>query len=404
VPNIRKKGFPEESGISTIIVGSEDCIVRDNLKMLRRCAGLGLAVLVGTIAVVVPVGNASIANEGTVSLLPPLSVSIAGRTLATIDDGDAMNPTFSPDDRFLAYSVVIVENGLSKTAVRIFDLRLQKVVTTIEGTAINVHDEINNSTIDIKWPQENRLIVRVGNGDDAIATLTFDPQTRQQISRIIDIGGDENPVRERENAALIATWQREIIALAPRVDRAALKVALENENRRIIAGKKAILIGRLFDGEYNVWSFDVQGKVVRKFVLSSRELTEISYLYPAIGTPNDALFFTVNTPGEGETLQTRYVVHKNGDFQEILTPTGVPNVATLKVVRSTPQRTILLGYPDFGDREVNHPLYVWENDLLSASRDAANLTDASTSNRGDWIALCLWQNGKRQIAIKELLR
>jgi hypothetical protein len=376
--------------------------VRDDLKMPRWCAGLGLAVLVGTIAAVGPVGNAS--NGGTVSLLPPISVSIAGRTLATIDDGDVMNPTFSPDDRFLAYSVVIVENGMSKTAVRIFDLRSRKVVTTIEGAAINVRDEINNSTIDIKWPQANRLIVRVGNGDDAIATLTFDPQTRQQISRSIEIGGDENPVREREKAALIATWQREIIALAPRVDRGALKVALENESQRIIAGKKAVLFGRLFDNEYNVWSFDVEKQVVRKFIVSKREFTDRSYLYPAIGTPPDALFFTVNTPGEGETLQTRYLVHKNGDFQEIITPAGVPNAATLKVVRSTPQRTILLGYPDFGDREVNHPLYLWENNLLSASRDAANLTDASTSHRGDWIALCFWQNGKRQIAIRELLR
>jgi hypothetical protein len=377
-----------------------DRIEKEVSKMFRLAVGLGLAVTMGTIAVAASANSAGVGSGERISLASQELTPIWGRTIAKIDDNNIDKLAFSPDDRFLAYSAFVAERDSTKRVVRIFDLRLQKVVKTISAADIN-----DNEDLEIKWQQANRLIVRIVDGDTTVVNLTFNPHTGQQISRTTESSSlpDLSP-------ALIATWQREIIALAPRIDRVALKDALENRNRqnefqnkRIIVGDKAIILGRLFDGEYNIWSFDLTRKIVRKIPSVRGRITEKNHLVPARQMPNDRIFFTVH--GHDDPNSSGYV-YQNGAFQEMREYSTLASGSTFKVLRSTPQRTILFGYPDGDDGENTRSIYTWENGRLLASQNATRvLHEASISNSGNWIALCAeTPNGKRQIAVKELLR
>ena len=59
-------------------------------------------------------------------LKKPAEIEIAGKTIAAIENGDIIHPTFSSDSKRLAFSKVIVKNKEELTEIGVLDLQTKK--------------------------------------------------------------------------------------------------------------------------------------------------------------------------------------------------------------------------------------------------------------------------------------
>jgi hypothetical protein len=113
------------------------------------------------------IGSLMLASCGAVSSVPaPASPtveanrSLSGRTIATIANQDLAYPALSPDGKTLAYSEVLVENGVENIAVQLYNLQTGQVTTLLDREKAQQYKTYSVYVSHIDWQQTDRLEVQ----------------------------------------------------------------------------------------------------------------------------------------------------------------------------------------------------------------------------------------------------
>ena len=124
----------------------------------------------------------------------PSETRISGAIITTIDDGDFVHPTFSPDGKVLAYSSVLVNGDLENTEVLLHNLGTNRRSLLLSSKKAATYATYKAFVTEMKWTSAKRLAVKISDGDVDSTQLIFDPQRRRLLKERFE-GGDEPETR-----------------------------------------------------------------------------------------------------------------------------------------------------------------------------------------------------------------
>ncbi len=268
------------------------------------------------------------------------------QVIASVTGKDLVHPTLSPNGKFLAYAEVLVQKGVENTAVRILNLETKKSILLIDDKTAAKYKTYSSFVSDMEWSRADRLSVTISDGDVDSTVLTFNPGTQKLIgTKFLESGSS---ITQQEKLV------RQIRSAFPNVNAEALKSGIYRH--QVLVNGLVLVPGKLFDQEDNLWAFDIPKKFVKKLLPDQDPVAK-----PLLSEEH-----------------------------------------RLKVIYSSAQRIILMVYVHASYEQGNNPLYILENGRLRLSNAYQELYDVSVDAKGDRIAYCYWENGKRQIVVKSL--
>jgi hypothetical protein len=340
-----------------------------------------LAFLVGSLALI-NCGSCSTVPVNILSATRSEEVRLSGQTIATLTNQDLAHPALSPDGKVLAYSEVLVENGVENTTVQLYDLQSGQVTNLLDAEKAREYKTYKVYVSRMTWQQPDRLEVMVNDGDVDSTRLIFNPQTGELVEQeAIEPGVLSDEEQEKH---------RQILALFPELTEADLGRWSSN----FIPTEGGIIWGgELANRGRNVWFLDFKNR-------------SMNPLFPADDSRTDATLGSgVNVGGatifplmrESASFLFSY---KNGVIQQ-LERIDSGNVG-VKAVYQSPTRGILMLQLHASYEQGNNPLFVFENDQLTRVQEYAELYDVAVDAQGTRIAYCYWLDGKRRIEVKAL--
>jgi hypothetical protein len=319
--------------------------------------------------------------------------NINGKTIASVTGKDVVHPTLSPDGKFLAYSEVLIEKGRENTAVRILNLSTKQTILLIDPKTAAKYKTYSSFVTQMTWSKNNRLAVTISDGDVDSTTLTFNPITRKLISAIANEPGVD-PFSAAEMAK-ITTANTKIRSLFPKAQMDKVM-----SNRIELPDNSWIIAGDLFGEGENLWLFNLEKKSVTKLFDTAEPFAQADITSVGQISNNIYLFSLQDMVSLRETTNQRTLfAYTEGQIKKIAAYTG----ATLQIIYNSPKHTILIGYDHPSYKEGNNPLYLFANNQLQRINTYPKLYDVNINKQGTRIAYCYWQNGKRQIVVKELI-
>jgi hypothetical protein len=273
-------------------------------------------------------------------------VQSSAQVIASITGKDLVHPTLSPDGKFLAYAEVLVQKGVENTAVRILNLETKKSILLIDDKTAAKYKTYKSFVSEMQWIRADRLSITISDGDVDSTMLTFNPGTQKLIgTKFLEPGS--SVIRQKKLV-------EQIRSVFPEVNTEALKSGIYRH--QVLANGVVLIPGELFGQENNLWALDISKKSAKKLLSN----------------------------------------------QDPLAKSLLSEDHRLKVIYSSAQRTILMVYVHASYEQGNNPLYILENGRLRLSTAYEELYDVSVDARGNRIAYCYWENGKRQIVVKAL--
>jgi len=309
--------------------------------------------------------------------------------IVTINDGDFVHPTFSPDGKVLAYSRVVVKGDFENTEILLHDLNTNRRSILLNSRKAAAYATYRAFVTEMKWIGAKRLEVTISDGDVDSTRLIFDPQRRRLLKERAE-GGDELETRPLSPVEQKAYQQAS--SLFPSFPREVLDNALRNT--ALVIPDQGIVLQKNYAGhDSNVWFLDFQNKSVRAL----------------INLPDDsANAFNGGVSFKGAIVlalsrdtKTYLFLYRDGKISR-LGEFDSSGFSGIEVKHVSSSRVIFLlrthGTTDPG----NNPLFVFDGSQLLRIKENSQLYDAAVDPAGRRIAYCYWAGDKRHIVVKEL--
>ena len=316
-------------------------------------------------------------------------VELAGKVFATIDGGDFVHPTFSPDGKTLAYSRVLLQRDFETTEVWLYNLGTGRTSVLLNSTEAEKYATYKAFVTGMEWRMPRRLEVLVSDGDVDSTRLSFDPRTWRLLRLRHEGGGEtESPPM---SPALRRVRQR-AVALFPAFPRRLLDNALANSP--LVVTDKGIVLQKNYHGhDDNVWLLDFESKSTKPLVNLSDEFHQAF---------NGGLSFKSSillllSHGRKSAL----VLYRDGKIKR-LAEFDSNGYGSVEVKHRSPDRVIFLVKAHASYERGDNPLFVFDGERLSRVKGYRELYDAEVDPGGRRIAFCYWEGGQRHLAIKEL--
>ncbi|HEX7331389.1 MAG TPA: hypothetical protein VF290_07810 [Pyrinomonadaceae bacterium] len=320
---------------------------------------------------------------------PPVKETrLSGAIVTTINNGDFVHPTFSPDGKVLAYSNVLVKGDFENTEVFLHNLDTNKRSILLNSRKAATYATYKAFVSEMKWTRAKRLEVSIGDGDVDSTKLIFDPQRRRLLTEQFE-GGDEFEARPLSRVEQKAYEQAR--SLFPSFPREVLDNALRTT--ALVIPDQGIILQKNYAGhDFNIWFLDFQNKSVKALInLPDRSINAFnggvafkSAIVLAVSDGTKTYLFLYRA---GKI--SRSGEFNSGGFGFI----EVKHVSSLKVI-------FLLRTHGMSDRGDN-PLFVFDGIQLLRINDHSELYDAAVDPAGRRIAYCYWAGDKRHIVVKE---
>jgi hypothetical protein len=319
-------------------------------------------------------------------------VKISGETIATIAGGDFVYPTFSPDGRKLAYSKVLVEDGMENSEVHLYDLQSRNKFVLLNAKQSKKYAVYASFVSNLEWVGANRLNAFLSDGDVDSTTLTFNTQTRRVIKKQFSSYDEDalsEPVSPDMKPAFLALQKS-----FPDFPKGHFISAFNMLQARKIGSRGVVLQFNHADEDSNVWYFDFATK--KKYLLAEapKENEMLFRLTGATEVAGSVLFFTEY---KGETT---FSVYKNAKVVEILkTKFG----GGFQPLFSTAKKSVfLLKEPNY-QSEMQSSLWIFDGNELKRATDVEKLVDVNIDSTGKTAAFC-YQATKtqRHISVRKL--
>ena len=314
---------------------------------------------------------------------------ISGATVTTINNGDFVHPTFSPDGKVLAYSNVLVKGDFENTEVFLHDLSTNRRSILLNSRKAVTYATYKAFVTEMKWTSAKRLEVTISDGDVDSTRLIFDPQRRKLLTERFE-GGDEFETRPLSPVEQKAYQQAR--SLFPSFPPEVLDNALRTT--ALVIPDQGIVLQKNYAGhDGNVWFLDFQNKSVKGLINLPDD--SVNAFNGGVG------FKSAIVLALSHDTKTHLLLYRDGKLSRL----GEFNSSGFSLIEikhvSSSKVIFLLRTRETFDRGDN-PLLVFDGTQLLRIKEYSELYDAAVDPSGRRIAYCYWAGDKRHIVVKEL--
>lgn len=331
-------------------------------------------------------------NPFTTSSGPLVSeTKISGAIVTTINDGDFVHPTFSPDGKLLAYASVVVKGDFENTEIFLHNLSTNRRSLLLNSSKAATYATYKAFVTEMKWTSAKRLEVVISDGDVDSTRLIFDPQRRRLLEERTE-GGDELETPPLSPVAQKAYQQAG--SLFPSFPRQVLDNALRN-TALVIPGQGIVLQKNYAGHDDNVWFLDFQNKSATALINLPRS---------SVNAFNGGVAFkSAIVLALSRDTKTYLFLYRDGKISR-LGEFNSSGFSSIEVKHVSSSKVIFLlrshGISEQGD----NPLFVFDGTRLLQIKEYSELYDAAVDPAGRLSAYCYWAGGKRHIVVKQLGR
>ncbi len=314
---------------------------------------------------------------------------ISGAIVATINNGDFVHPTFSPDGKALAYSSVLVKRDFENTEIFLHDLSTNRRSILLNEKKGATYATYKAFVTEMKWKSAKRLEVVISDGDVDATRLIFNPQRRRLLEERF-AGGDELELRPLSPVEQKAYQQAR--SLFPTFPHELLDNSLRNT--ALVIPDQGIVLQKNYAGhDDNVWFLDFQNKSVRAL----------------INVPDDSInafnggvsFKSAIVLALSRGTKTYLFLYRDGKISR-LGEFNSSGVSWIEVKHVSSSKVIFLLRTHATYDQGDNPLFVFDGTQLLRLKEYSELYDAAVDPAGRRIAYCYWAGDKRHIVVKEI--
>lgn len=364
-----------------------------------------------TLGTIIPLGGCTQSPEkkpqksSDVFLKPPVAplkqANLLGKSVFTLNDQDVVLPTFSADEKWLAYSQVVVKNKTELTEIWAHNLKTGKKLQLLKQDDSKKYAVYSAFVHALKWQGKNHLTAYVSDGDVDGTEVTWEIPSGKKI-RETQVGGDEG---ERDYLKKLKAMKKELLK-KPALPQAVLETALMN-GFRIKRG--LYVVQKKYAGhDDHIWRLNHKGQMTILMKLPDRpgyylrqgfQLGQDIVFFLSAASHNRAYLF-VHRNGKAEKLKGFDAPLQNANLKVLrIGKKGVWFLAKLARSYETPKESGLFFY---GAHPRQKSRARKENNLLKPKGFQGLLHSAEISPSGKLIAMSLWDGKKRKLVVREL--
>jgi hypothetical protein len=317
-----------------------------------------------------------------------LLTSTTRAQVATINDGDFVHPTFSPDGKVLAYANVVMKGDFENTEIFLHNLSTNRRSTLLNSRKAAAYATYKAFVTEMKWIGAKRLEVMISDGDVDSTRLIFDPQRRRLLKERFE-GGDE---LDTQLAPVAQKAYEQASSLFPSFPRKALENALRNT--ALVIPDQGIVLQKNYAGhDNNIWFLDFQNKSVRALINLPED--SVNAFNGGVALKGAIVLALSRDTKTNLFLYRDAKISRVGEFES-------SGSGWIEVKHVSSSKLIFLlrthGTTEPGD----NPLFVFDGTQLLRIKEYSQLYDAAVDPAGRRIAYCYWAGDKRHIVVKEL--
>lgn len=314
---------------------------------------------------------------------------ISGAIVTTINNGDFVHPTFSPDGKLLAYANVLVKGDFENTEVFLHDLTTNRRSILLNSRKAATYATYKAFVTEMKWTSVKRLEIQISDGDVDATRLIFDPQRRRLLKEQAE-GGDE--VETRPLSPVKQKAYQQALSLFPSFPREVLENALRTT--ALVIPDQGIVLQKNYAGhDENVWFLNLTDKSVKALINLSDDA--INAFNGGVAFKSAIVLALSRGPKTYLFLYRDGKISRQGEFNSGgFSWIEVKHVSSSKVI-------FLLRTHETSD-QADNPLFIFDGTQLRRIREYSALHDAAVDPAGRRIAYCYWARDKRHIVVKEL--
>jgi hypothetical protein len=330
---------------------------------------------------------------GSFKVSPVPELSVSGKVLATINNGDYVYPTFSPDGKVLAYAKVIVRGDFENTAVLLYSLSTRKTSLLLSSQRAKKYATYKAFVTEMNWKSPRRLEVVISDGDVDSTRLTFDPFTRRLLGEKHE-GLDEALAQPQPFLSpLYRQARQQAVSVFPDFPRDVLDDALVNT--ALVLPDKGIVLQKNYAGQdNNLWFLDFKGKSVKRLINLSDENARVF----RGGVDFDSSIIVALSTGSATYL----FLYRDEKIKPLTRMSSANYSGEIEVKHRSSEGVVFLVRAHAPYDRGDNPLFMFNGERLLHVKEYPELYDVALDPAGQRIAFCYWNGKQRHIVIKEL--
>ena len=317
-------------------------------------------------------------------------VKISSAVIATLENGDFVHPTFSPDGKTLAYSKVLVRGNFENTEVVLYDLSTRRNSVLLDSRKAKRYATYKAFVTGMAWSSPRRLEVSVGDGDVGSTRLIFDPHKRKLLRQTAQ-DWDETEVPPM--SAINHKAYEQAQAIFPSFPTKVLDHALRTTNVLVIPDQGIVLQTNDAGHDHNVSFLDFPNRSIKALINLSADSTRA--FNGGLGFKSSIILVLSSEPDAYLFLYRDGKISVLGKFKS-------PGFNTIEVKHVSSSKVIFLVRTHPTYERGDNPLFVFDGKQLLRIKEYAELYDTDVDPRGQRIAYCYWVGKKRHIVVKKL--
>ncbi len=315
-------------------------------------------------------------------LLPSGETTATGKTLFTLENGDYVQPHFSPDSRYLAFARELIEGSTELTEILALDLKTLKVKTLLDAKASREFAMYRSYVAGFSWKDATTLKASISDGDVNGVDLILDAAAGRLVEKkpisLVETSGDPSP---------------EFAAVFPSIPPPVLDNALANGYR--VGNKKYVVQKNYWKQDNHIWLLDAESRKMVKLI----EIPEI-WIYSLRGAfaSGNALILLVAYGPDA------YLVRHSAGKLELLYRFPVKNYQQvgMQVESGRGERMLfqIITGPGYEKRE--NYFFLYDKAGLKKVKDVTAIYDLDVDSAGKLVCFSQWKNDKRILVVREL--
>jgi hypothetical protein len=315
-------------------------------------------------------------------LLPSGETVATGKTLFTLENGDYVQPHFSPDSRYLAFAREVLEGSTELTEILALDLKTLKVKTLLDAKASREFAMYRSYVAGFSWKDATTLKASISDGDVNGVDLIIDAAAGRLVEKkpisLVEPHGDPSA---------------EFATVFPSIPAPVLDNALANGYR--VGNKKYVVQKNYWKQDNHIWLLDAENRQMVKLI----ELPDawIYSLRGAFASGNALILFVAYGP-------EAYLVRHGGGKLELLYRFPVKNYQQvgMHVQPGRGDRTLfqIITGPSYEKRE--NYFFLYDKAGLKKIKDVTAIYDLDVDSAAKLVCFSQWKNDKRILVVKEL--
>jgi len=319
-------------------------------------------------------------------VMPSGEVSVAGKSITVLDDGDYVLPLFSPDSRFLAFSRVIHEGTVELNEILVLDVKTLKVKTLLDSRSSREFAVYKSFVSGFSWTSATTLKASISDGDVNGVDLVFDAAAGSLIEKNPISFADETARRNAASAPGLA-------AAFPSIPPLVLENALYNGYK--IGETKFVVQKNYWQQDNHVWYLDAERKAAVKLV--DIPDTWIYSLRGAFALDKDVVLLMAY---QREAYLVRYRDGRLALLYRFPVKNYQQTAMRVEYADNNQAAFQIITGPSYETRK--NYFFVYGRAGLKKVKDITAFYDLDLSKTGKLLGISAWNGDKRNLVVKEL--